>query len=143
MLIDIGNAQETFVHFNRDISFGKFYASEGSSGTICISNSGGVNPSQNINLLGADAHSAAVIVSTKSKTPLDIKIEVRAERLQSPKGNRLVLNLNAPDRTFYTIMQGKPAEIFLGGCLEIVQEAASVSGEFKGIISVDVFILNK
>jgi len=40
-------------------------------------------------------------------------------------------------------MRGKPAEIYLGGCLEIVPEATSVSGEFKGIISVDVFILNK
>jgi hypothetical protein len=143
MLTDIGNAQETFVHFNKDISFGKFYVSNGSSGTICISNSGGINPSQNINLLGADDHPASVIITTKSKTPIDIKIEVRAERLQSQKGNRLALTLNTPDNTFYTIMRGKPAEIYLGGCLEIVPEATSVSGEFKGIISVDVFILNK
>lgn len=143
MLTVIGNAQETFVHFNRDISFGEFYTSEASSGTICIFNSGGVTFSQNINLLGADAHSASVIVSTKSKTPIDIKIEVRADRLQSQNGNRLALTLNTPDNTFYTIMLGKPAEIYLGGCLEIEPEATSVSGDFKGVISVDVFILNK
>lgn len=143
MFIHIGNAQETIVHFNKDISFGEFYASSGSRGTICISNSGGINPSQDISLLGADSHPASVIVSTKSKTPLDIRIEVRAERLQSQKGNRLALKLNAPDNNFHTIMRGKPAEIHLGGCLEIVPEAASVSGDFKGIISVDVFILNK
>jgi len=143
MLTVIGYAQETFVHFNRDISFGKFYASKGFGGTICISNSGGINPSQNINLLGADAHPAAVMVSTTSETPLNIKIEVRAGSLQSQKGNRLALALNAPEKFFYTIMRGKPAAINLGGCLEIVPEATSISAEFKGAISVDVFILNK
>ena len=131
------------MHFNRNISFGEFYAAAGSSGTICISNSGGVTPSQNINLYGADTHPASVVVSTKSETPLDISIEVRAERLQGQNGNRLALSLNAPDKTFYTIMRGKPAEFDLGGCLEIVPEATSASGEYNGIISVDVFILNK
>lgn len=131
------------MHFNRNISFGEFYNSAGSSGTICISNSGGVIPSQNINLLGADAHPASVIVSTISETPLDIRIEVRAQRLQGQNGKRLGLSLNVPDKIFYTIMRGKPAEFTLGGCLEIVPEATSASGEFNGVISVDIFILNK
>lgn len=137
-----GNAQETFVHFNRNISFGDFYASEGSNGSICISNSGGISPSQNITLLGADAHPALVTISTTSETPINIRIEVRAGRLLGGNGNRLAMALNAPDKNLYTIMRGKPAEISLGGCLKIVPEASSSSGDYNGVISVDVFIVN-
>lgn len=137
-----GYAQETFVHFNRNISFGEFYASEGSGGTICISNAGGINPSQNINLLGANVHPADITIATKSEIPVNIRIEVRAGRLQGRNGNRLALSLNTPDQTFFTIMRGKPAEISLGGCLQIGPEATSASGEYNGVISVDVFILN-
>lgn len=137
------HAQETFVQFNRDISFGEFYASEGSSGNICISNSGEVLPTQNINLLNADAHPASVVVSTTSEIPIDIQIEARAQRLQSQEGRALVLTLNAPNKNFYTIVRGKPAIISLGGCLELPAGVASSAGHYNGSISVDVIILNE
>lgn len=131
------------MHFNRNISFGEFYTLEASSGTICISNSGGVTSSENINLLGADAHQASATVSTKSEAPVYIRIEVWAERLQSQTGNPLTLTLNAPEQTFYTVTRGKPTEIELGGCLEITPGGTLASGDYNGVISIDVFILNK
>ena len=131
------------MHFNRNISFGEFYVSKGSGGTICISNAGVINPSQNINLLGANVHPALITIATKSETPLNIKIEVRAGDLKGGSGNRLGMILNAPDKTFFTIMRGKPAEISLGGCLQVAPEATSASGEYNGVISLDVLILNQ
>lgn len=143
LLSSIGYAQEVSVYFQKDLNFGKFYISGNVGGNIRIPNNGGIIPSPDVNLLSSEYQPAILVISTDSEEYIDIQIEASADRLKAQEGGNLRLRLNKPDKTYYSIKKGVPAEISLGGCLEIEPGGASTAGDHFGRISVNVIILNE
>lgn len=135
-------AQNISVHSEQELSFGTFYFSEGTGGTIKISDRGEWSSSGNAHLVIQNHHPAVFIISTDSPEPIDVQVETFAQAMQSPAKQNLYLSLDKLP-SIYTIQAGSPVQIILGGLLQIDPNTTTISGSYNGDVSLRVTLFNE
>lgn len=136
-------AQNIFVSAEQELSFGDFYFSGKSGGTVSISNTGLWSSTGNVHQINSTYQPAGFIISTDSRTPVKIQVDAPTGILTNSEGRSMSLTLNEVDIMYHSIQEGSPAQVFLGGTLEIDPEAVSSPGGYSGNVSIRVTIYNE
>lgn len=136
-------AQNIFISAEQELSFGNFYFSGKSGGTVTISNNGTWSSTGNIHQINSTYQPAGFIISTDSPVPVKIQVSTPSSALTNAEGKSMSLTLNEPDKVVHSIQEGSPVQVFLGGTLEIDPEAVSSPGGYSGNISIRVTIYNE
>lgn len=136
-------AQNIFVSAEQELSFGDFYFSGKSGGTVSISNEGIWGSTGNVHQINSTYQPAGFIISTDSRIPVKIQVDTPTGILTNAAGNSMSLELNEVESIYYSVQEGSPAQIFIGGTLKIGPEAVSSPGGYSGNISIRVTIYNE
>lgn len=136
-------AQNINISTEQDLSFGEFYISGTTGGTIEISDSGTWNSSGGIQLLNPTHQPAVFLLSTSSPTPVEVQVETSSSSLTNAEGKKMILRLNSTGITSYTISQGTPKKISLGGTLRMDADIGNSPGDYSGNVLIRVMIYNE
>lgn len=139
----LSTAQNIFVSAEQELSFGDFYFSGKSGGTVSISNEGIWSSTGNVHQISSTYQPAGFIISTDSRTPVKIQVEAPTRIPTNAEGKSISLTLNEVDTMYHSVQEGSPVHVFLGGTLKIDPEAVSSPGGYSGNISIRVTIYNE
>lgn len=138
-----GYSQNIHVFPEQPLTFGEFYFSGSSGGTIDVTASGDWVASGEVHQLHPTHQPALFTITTDSQTPVYIQVEIYSGNLQDQEGNKLRLIPEQPENYTFSIQQGKPLKLHIGGRLEIEPGAVSGGGNFSGDFSIRAILVNE
>jgi hypothetical protein len=143
-ICSIGQSQNIHIAVEQDLSFGDFYFSGNTaSGTVTLSNNGEWSATGNIHQLRSNHQPAVFNISTESRTPVNVGVEILTRTLTNQNGDVITLDTKDSRITFYKIRRGYPARVFIGGSLKITPKTEYSQGDYKGSISIIVTAYNE
>ncbi|AFU69868.1 hypothetical protein P700755_003218 [Psychroflexus torquis ATCC 700755] len=130
-------SQNIYITVEQNLVFGNFYLSNGTdSGTVSLSNKGEWSSSRNIHQLLSNHQPAVFNISTKSKTPVNVRVEVMTGTLSNENGYTISLNPQDSGIQFYKVQKGLPVTISRGANLEVTPKNKNYRGDYQGNISI-------
>jgi hypothetical protein len=133
----VAQAQKIYITTEQSLVFGDFYFSSGTdSGIISLSNTGEWSATGNIHQLRSNHQPAVFIISTESKTPVNVRVDVMTGTLSNENGNAISLDPEDSGIQFCKVQRGFPATISIGGSLEITPKNKNDQGDYQGSISI-------
>ena len=133
----VAQSQKIYITTEQNLFFGDFYLSSGTdSGTVSLSNNGEWSSTGNIHQLLSNQQPAIFNISTKSKTPVNVRVEVMTGTFINAKGNTISLHPEDSGIQFCKVKRGFPEIISIGGTLKITPKNKNYQGNYKGSISI-------
>jgi hypothetical protein len=133
----VAQSQKIHIAVEQNLFFGDFYLSSGTdSGTVSLSNNGEWSSTGNIHQLLSNQQPAIFNISTKSKTPVNVRVEVMTGTFINAKGNTISLHPEDSGIQFCKVKRGFPEIISIGGTLKITPKNKNYQGNYKGSISI-------
>lgn len=133
----VSQAQKIHITVEQNLVFGDFYLSNGTdSGTISLSNTGEWSATGNIHQLLSNHQPAVFNISTKSKTPVNVRVEVMTGTLSNENGYTISLHPQDSGIQFCKVRKGFPVTISRGANLEITPKNKNYLGDYQGNISI-------
>jgi len=130
-------SQDIYITVEQNLVFGDFYLSSGTdSGTVSVSNNGEWSSTGNIHQLLSNHQPAVFNISTKSKTPVNVRVEVMTGTLSNENGYTISLNPQDSGVQFCKVQKGLPVTISIGASLEITPKNKNDQGDYQGNISI-------
>lgn len=135
-------AQNIYVYPEQDLTFGSFYLSGGTGGTVTVSNTGEWSSTGDVNIIGAGPRPAVYSIVTDSPIPITVEVETLSGTLSNSSGKEMNLEAGETNTELYLIQQGSPLQIFVGGRLEVDAKTASSPGDYNGQAWIRVSLYN-
>jgi len=133
----LARSQKIDIAVEQNLFFGDFYLSNGTdSGTVSLSNNGEWSSTGNIHQLLSNHQPAVFNISTKSKTPVNVRVEVMTGTFINANGNTISLHPEDSGIQFCKVKRGFPVIISIGGTLNITPKNKNYQGNYKGSISI-------
>jgi hypothetical protein len=140
----VAQSQKIHIAVEQNLFFGDFYLSSGTdSGTVSLSNNGEWSSTGNIHQLLSNQQPAIFNISTKSKTPVTVRVEVITGNLSNENGYAISLHPEDSGIQFYKVKRGFPETISIGGTLRITPKNKNYQGNYKGSISITATVYSE
>lgn len=133
----VAQSQKFHIAVEQNLVFGDFYLSSGTdSGTVSVSNNGEWSSTGNIHQLLSNHQPAVFNISTKSQTPVHVRVDVTTGTLINANGYAISLDPKDSGIQFYKVQRGFPVTVSIGGSLKITPKNKNYQGDYQGSISI-------
>lgn len=141
-MFQTGTSQSISVVNVQGLEFGAFYFTGDSTGTtVTVSNTGVWSATGNINRVNSNYQAAAFTISTDSQTEISVQASRPIINIFNNKGESISLETGVSYPEFPRVQQGMPAQVFIGGTLNVSSEVSN--GDYSGEISINFSIHNE
>jgi hypothetical protein len=142
LVFQTGISQNISVVHVQELEFGAFYFTGDSGGsTITVSNTGKWSATGNIQQVNSNYQAAAFRISTDSETEIRVQADKPIINILNKKGESISLETGVSYPEFPSAKQGFPAQVFIGGTLNVDSEVST--GNYSGEISINFSIHNE